>query len=131
MRRTGGNQGELPRGQVEGYPRNRALATAENIRKAAILAAYSGADFIKTSTGKGYPGATPEATYIICRVIKQYYEQTGRKSASGFGRHPYGRRCGELLTIVKETLGSEWLGKDLFRIGASSLVADIERRLGK
>ena len=109
-----------------------ALATAENIRKAAILAAYSGADFIKTSTGKGYPGATPEATYIICRVIKQYYEQTGQKvgiKVSG------GIRTAEdavnYYTIVKETLGSEWLGKDLFRIGASSLVADIERRLGK
>ena len=109
-----------------------ALATAENIRKAAILAAYSGADFIKTSTGKGYPGATPEAAYIICRVIKQYYEQTGQKvgiKVSG------GIRTAEdavnYYTIVKETLGSEWLGKDLFRIGASSLVADIERRLGK
>lgn len=109
-----------------------ALATAENIRKAAILTAYSGADFIKTSTGKGYPGATPEAAYIICRVIKQYYEQTGQKvgiKVSG------GIRTAEdavnYYTIVKETLGSEWLGKDLFRIGASSLVADIERRLGK
>lgn len=109
-----------------------ALATAENIRKAAILAAYSGADFIKTSTGKGYPGATPEAAYIICQVIRQYEALTGKKigiKVSG------GIRTAEdavnYYTIVKEVLGSEWLNKDLFRIGASSLVGDIERRLGK
>ena len=109
-----------------------ALATAENIRKAAILAAYSGADFIKTSTGKGYPGATPEAAYIICQVIRQYEALTGKKigiKVSG------GIRTAEdavnYYTVVKEVLGSEWLNKDLFRIGASSLVGDIERRLGK
>lgn len=109
-----------------------ALATAENIRKASILAAYSGADFIKTSTGKGYPGASPEAAYTICRVIKKYYELTGRKvgiKVSG------GIRTAEdavnYYTIVRELLGSEWTKKDLFRIGASSLVGDIEKRLGK
>lgn len=109
-----------------------ALATAENIRKAAILAAYSGADFIKTSTGKGYPGATPEAAYVICRVIKQYFELTGRKVGIKLSG---GIRTAEdavnYYTIVKEMLGSEWTGKELFRIGASSLVNDIEKRLGK
>lgn len=107
-----------------------ALATAENIRKAAILALYSGADFIKTSTGKGYPGASPEAAYVMCRVIKQYHELTGEKrgiKVSG------GIRTAEdavnYYTIVKEVLGEEWLTKELFRIGASSLVGDIERRL--
>lgn len=108
-----------------------ALATTENIRRASVLALYSGADFIKTSTGKGYPGASPEAAYVMCCVIKQYYELTGEKrgiKVSG------GIRTAEdavnYYTIVKEVLGQDWLTKDLFRIGASSLVGDIERRLG-
>lgn len=108
-----------------------ALSTPDNIRRATILALYSGADFIKTSTGKGYPGATLEAVYIICRVIKQYHKLSGRKvgvKVSG------GIRSAEdavkYYTIVKELLGDEWLTKEYFRIGASSLVADIEHRLG-
>ena len=107
-----------------------ALETMENVRKAAILALYSNADFIKTSTGKGYPGATPEAAYTMAKVIKQYYDLTGRKvglKVSG------GIRTAEdavkYYTIVKEVLGNEWLNKDSFRIGASSLVGDIENRL--
>ena len=108
-----------------------ALASVENIRKASILALYSNADFIKTSTGKGYPGATPEAAYVMCQVIKKYHELIGEKrgiKVSG------GIRTAEdavkYYTIVKEVLGQEWLTKDLFRIGASSLVGDIEHRLG-
>lgn len=108
-----------------------ALSTPDNIRRATLLALYSGADFIKTSTGKGYPGATPEAVYTICRVIKQYDQLIGRKvgvKVSG------GIRSAEdavkYYTIVKELLGDEWLTKEYFRIGASSLVADIEHRLG-
>ena len=108
-----------------------ALTSVENIRKASILALYSNADFIKTSTGKGYPGATPEAAYVMCQVIKKYHELTGEKrgiKVSG------GIRTAEdavkYYTIVKEVLGQEWLTKDLFRIGASSLVGDIEHRLG-
>jgi len=106
-----------------------ALATAVHIQRAAILAIYSGADFIKTSTGKGYPGATPEAFYVICKTIKQYRELTGNKigiKVSG------GIRAAEdavrYFTIAESVLGNEWLYKDLFRIGASSLTADIERR---
>ena len=109
-----------------------ALVTPENIRKAAILALYSGADFIKTSTGKGYPGATPEAVYTMCKVIKKYHSITGKQigiKVSG------GVRTAEdavkYYTIVKEVLGNDWLNKELFRIGASSLVEDIEHRLGK
>lgn len=109
-----------------------ALATAENIQKASILAMYSGADFIKTSTGKGYPGATVEAVYTMCKAIKTYQSITGRKigiKVSG------GVRTAEdvvrYYTIVKEILGKEWLTKELFRIGASSLVGDIEKRVGK
>ena len=109
-----------------------ALATPENICKAAILAAYCGADFIKTSTGKGYPGASIEAAYLICQVIKQYYTLTHRKvgiKVSGGIRTA--EEAVKYYTIVKEVLGNEWLNKDLFRIGASSLVGDIEHRLGE
>jgi len=107
-----------------------ALKTEENIRKASILSIYSGADFIKTSTGKEFPGATPEAFYIMCQVIKNYFTLTGNKigiKASG------GIRKAEdaviYYTIVKEVLGEEWLTKDLFRIGASALVTDLQSRI--
>ena len=108
-----------------------ALSTPDNIRRATILALYSGADFIKTSTGKGYPGATLEAVYTICRVIKQYHKLSGRKAGVKVSG---GIRSAEdavkYYTLVKELLGDEWLTKEYFRIGASSLVADIEHRLG-
>lgn len=109
-----------------------ALVTTENIQKASILAMYSGADFIKTSTGKGYPGATFEAAYTMCKAIKTYHSITGNKVGIKISG---GVRTAEdavrYYTIVKEILGDEWLNKDLFRIGASSLVGDIEKRLGK
>lgn len=109
-----------------------ALATPANIQKAAILALYSGADFIKTSTGKGYPGATPEAVYTLCQVLKTYHSISGRKAGIKISG---GVRTAEeavlYYTLVKEILGNDWLNKDLFRIGASSLVGDIEKRLGK
>ena len=107
-----------------------ALATAENIHKASILALYSGADFLKTSTGKGYPGASPEATFLMCKAIKQYYEQTNRKvGIKVAGGIKTAEDAVMYYTIVKEVLGKEWLNKELFRIGASSLVADIQKRL--
>ena len=99
-----------------------ALKTAENIMKASILSMYSGADFIKTSTGKQEPAATPEAAYVMCRAIKAYYEQTGRK----VGFKPAGgiNSVNDALvyyTIVKEVLGEEWLNNHLFRLGTSRL----------
>lgn len=109
-----------------------ALATPENIRKASVLALYSGADFIKTSTGKGYPGATPEAVYVMCHVLKTYHSIAGRKA--GIKISGGVRTADEAViyyTIVKEVLGKEWLNSKLFRIGASSLVEDIKQRLGK
>ncbi len=108
-----------------------ALATAANIQRAAILAIYSGADFIKTSTGKGYPGATFEAVYTMCQVIKTYHALTNNKigiKVSGGVRTA--EEAVKYYTIVKEILGDEWLNSVLFRIGASSLVDDIEKRLG-
>lgn len=109
-----------------------ALATATNIQRATLVAMYCGADFVKTSTGKGYPGATPEAAFTICETIRAYHLLTGNKvgiKISGGVRTA--EEAVKYYTIVKEKLGEEWLTKDYFRIGASSLVKDIENRLGK
>ncbi|MBQ8500740.1 MAG: deoxyribose-phosphate aldolase [Bacteroides sp.] len=99
-----------------------ALKTAENIKKASILSMYAGADFIKTSTGKQQPAATPEAAYVMCQAIKEYYEQTGIK----IGFKPAGgintvQDAIGYYTIVKEVLGEEWLNNNLFRLGTSRL----------
>ena len=99
-----------------------ALGSAENIKKASILAMYSGADFIKTSTGKEKPAATPEAAYVMCQAIKEYFLETGRK----IGFKPAGgintiEDAINYYTIVKELLGKEWLTNELFRIGTSRL----------
>ena len=103
-----------------------ALKTAENIRNASILAMYSDADFIKTSTGKIYPGASLEAAYVMCECIKEYHSQTGRKV--GFKAAGGIRSTDDAVayyTIVKEVLGEEWLKPSLFRLGASSLANSI------
>lgn len=99
-----------------------ALKSAENIKKASILSIYSGADFIKTSTGKESPAATPEAAYVMCNTIKEYYAKTGNK----IGFKPAGgiNTVHDALvyyTIVKEVLGEEWLTNELFRLGTSRL----------
>ena len=99
-----------------------ALGTAANIKKASILAMYSGADFIKTSTGKEKPAATPETAYVMCQAIKEYFLETGRK----IGFKPAGgintvEDAINYYTIVKELLGKEWLTNELFRIGTSRL----------
>ena len=99
-----------------------ALKSASNIKKAAILAMYSGADFIKTSTGKEAISATPEAALVMCEAIKEYYKETGRKV--GFkvaGGVDTVKKALAYYTIVKEVLGEEWLNNDLFRIGTSRL----------
>lgn len=99
-----------------------ALKTADNIGKASVIAIYSGADFLKTSTGKVYPGATPEAAYVMCETIKSYYEKHGRKI--GFkvsGGVATVEDAVKYYAIVKEVLGEEWCDNSLFRIGASRL----------
>lgn len=98
------------------------LKTASNIKKASILSMYSGADFIKTSTGKENPAATPEAAYVMCNAIKEYHRETGRK----IGFKPAGgintvKDALIYYTIVKEVLGKEWLNNQLFRLGTSRL----------
>lgn len=103
-----------------------ALKTAEAIKEASILAMWSEADFIKTSTGKIYHGASLEAAYVMCSCIKEYFQQTGRKV--GFKAAGGIRTAEEALqyyAVVKEVLGDEWLNQDLFRIGASSLANNL------
>ena len=103
-----------------------ALKEPEQIRNASILAMYSDADFIKTSTGKVYEGASPEAAYVMCRCIEEYYRNTGKKV--GFKAAGGVRSAEEALlyyAIIKEVLGEEWLNNSLFRIGASSLANNI------
>lgn len=108
-----------------------ALKTPENIQRASILALYSDADFIKTSTGKGYPGASLEAAYVMCQVIKQYHALFGIKrglKVSGGIRTT--EEAIQYLCIVKGILGEEWMTNELFRIGASSLEGDLLKHFG-
>ena len=98
------------------------LGKASLIKKASILAMYAGADYIKTSTGKEKPAATPEAAYVMCQAIKEYYEQTGIR----IGFKPAGgmntiKDALVYYTIVKEVLGEEWLTNRMFRLGTSRL----------
>jgi deoxyribose-phosphate aldolase len=103
-----------------------ALASSEKIHEASMLAMEAGADFIKTSTGKQEPGATPAAAIVMCNSIKEYYKKSGRK----VGFKPAGgistvkdALC--YLAIVDTILGKEWLTPELFRIGASRLANNL------
>ena len=98
------------------------LGTAANIKKASILSMYAGADYIKTSTGKEKVSATPEAAYVMCQAIKEYYDETGIQ----IGFKPAGgiNSVTDALTyytIVKEVLGEKWLTNKWFRMGTSRL----------
>ncbi|MBR6130155.1 MAG: deoxyribose-phosphate aldolase [Bacteroidaceae bacterium] len=98
------------------------LPSASDIKKASLLAMYSGADYIKTSTGKEKPAATPEAAYVMCQAIKEYYDKTGIQ----IGFKPAGglNTVHDVLvyyTIVKEVLGEKWLTNQWLRLGTSRL----------
>lgn len=103
-----------------------ALQSVSNIKKASVLAMASGADFIKTSTGKIPVAATLEATYVMATAIKEWFEQTGEKVAY--------KPAGGIVTtedavkhycIVKSILGEEWLNNTMFRFGASRLANNL------
>lgn len=99
-----------------------ALKTASNIKKASILSMYAGADYIKTSTGKLEPAATPEAAYVMCQAIKEYYDKTGIQ----IGFKPAGGINSVMdaliyYTIVKEVLGEKWITNKWLRLGTSRL----------
>ena len=98
------------------------LGSCANIKKAAILSMYSGADYIKTSTGKEKVSATPEAAYVMCQAIKEYFQKTGIR----VGFKPAGGINSVMdaltyYTIVKEVLGEDWLNNEMFRLGTSRL----------
>ena len=98
------------------------IVTASNIKKASILSMYAGADYIKTSTGKEKISATPEAAYVMCQAIKEYYDETGIQ----IGFKPAGGINSPMdaliyYTIVKEVLGEKWLTNKWFRMGTSRL----------
>lgn len=98
------------------------LKTASNIKKASLLSMYAGADYIKTSTGKLEPAATPEAAFVMCQAIKEYFEKTGIQ----IGFKPAGgmktvEDALKYYTIVKEVLGERWLTNQWLRLGTSSL----------
>jgi len=103
-----------------------ALKSPAKIWKASIMAMQSGADFIKTSTGKLEPAATPEAAWVMCSAIKSYFEKTGKKvgfkAAGGIVETADALKY---ISIVKEVLGDEWLNNKLFRIGASRLANNL------
>jgi len=106
------------------------LGTLKNIMRASIVCMQAGADFIKTSTGKEPTNATLAGSLVMVRAIRQYHEQTGVK----VGFKPAGgirtaKQALDWLILMKEELGDEWMQPNLFRLGASALVNDIERQL--
>ncbi len=108
------------------------LGTYDTIRKASELAIAAGADFIKTSTGKIQPAATPPVTLLMLEAIRDHYYATGRR----IGMKPAGgvrtaKQALHYLVLVKETLGDAWLTPDLFRFGASALLNDVLMQLEK
>jgi len=108
------------------------LGTYDTIRKASEIAIAAGGDFIKTSTGKIQPAATPPVTLLMLEVIRDHYYSTGRR----IGMKPAGgvrtaKQALHYLVIVKETLGDAWLDPDLFRFGASALLNDVLMQLEK
>ncbi len=108
------------------------LGSYDVVRKASELAIAAGADFIKTSTGKIQPAATPAVTLVMLEAIRDHYYATGRR----IGMKPAGgvrtaKQCLQYLVLVKETLGDAWLTPDLFRFGASALLNDVLMQLEK
>lgn len=102
------------------------LATYDNVRKASYLAMLAGADFIKTSTGKVTPAATPPVVLVMLEAVRDFFTMTGKR----IGVKPAGgirttKDAIKQLVLVNETAGPEWLTPDLFRIGASALLNDL------
>ena len=102
------------------------LATYDNVRRASYLAMLAGADFIKTSTGKVSPAATPSVVLVMLEAVRDFYRLTGQR----IGVKPAGgirttKDAIKQLVLVNETAGSDWLNPNLFRIGASALLNDL------
>jgi deoxyribose-phosphate aldolase len=108
------------------------LGTYDNVRRASVLAMAAGADFIKTSTGKINPAATPPVTLVMMEAIRDFHRETGR----GVGLKPAGgirtaKQAIHYLVLLHETLGPDWMTPERFRIGASSLLNDCLMQLAK
>ena len=108
------------------------LGSYDVVRKASEIGIAAGGDFIKTSTGKVQPAATPPVTLVMLEAIRDHYHSTGRR----IGMKPAGgvrtaKQSLQYLVIVKETLGDAWLTPDLFRFGASALLNDVLMQLEK
>ncbi len=106
------------------------LLTLRNVGRASVVAMMAGADFIKTSTGKEAVNATLPVSLVMVRAIREYAERTGM----AVGYKPAGgiksaKQAMEWLALMKDELGRPWLEPTLFRFGASSMLADIERQL--
>lgn len=106
------------------------LGTLTNVARASLVCMMAGADFIKTSTGKEPTNATPGNSLIMARQIREFHERTGHvvgfKPAGGIRT---AKQSLDSLILMKEELGVDWTKPDRFRIGASALLADIERQL--
>ncbi len=106
------------------------LLTLRNVARASVVAMMAGADFIKTSTGKEAVNATLPVGLVMTRAIREYAQETGMavgfKAAGGIRT---AKQSLEWLALMKEELGAPWMTAELFRIGASSMLADIERQL--
>lgn len=106
------------------------LGTLKQVYQASLVAMMAGSDFIKTSTGKEEVNATLEFGLVMARAIREYRDRTGYKvgfkPAGGIGK---AKQALVWQALMKEELGNEWLMPDLFRIGASSLLTDLERQL--
>jgi deoxyribose-phosphate aldolase len=102
------------------------LRTLDNVRRASWLSMLAGADFIKTSTGKISPAATPPVTLVMLEAVRDFHEATGRligvKAAGGIRTS---KDAIKYLVLVNETVGDTWLTPDLFRFGASTLLNDL------
>ncbi len=108
------------------------LGTYDVVRKASHIAMHAGADFIKTSTGKIQPAATPPVTLVMLEAIRDHFYETGKR----IGMKPAGgirtaKQALHYLVMVKETLGDHWLTPDMFRFGASVLLNDVLMQLEK
>lgn len=106
------------------------LLTLRNVEKASMVAMMAGADFIKTSTGKEATNATLPVGLVMTRAIREYLDRTGMvvgfKPAGGIRT---AKQSLDWLSLIKEELGANWMQRDLFRFGASGMLADIERQL--
>ena len=108
------------------------LGSYDVVRKASQIAMLAGGDFIKTSTGKIVPAATPPVTLVMLEAIRDYYYATGKR----IGMKPAGgirtaKQALHYLVMVKETLGDAWLNNEMFRFGASTLLNDVLMQLEK